>query len=191
MKNLTWNEALDQLKNGNDRFTQDKLEHNHQDSGRRQALSEGQHPFAIILSCADSRVVPELAFDQGLGEIFVVRVAGNVANTSSIASIEYAVANLGVKLIVVMGHESCGAVSAAIGGGDAGPNLNSLISLIEPAVNQSSDKAVSAVVKENVRINAKALIEKSDIISSAVKENDVKVVTAYYNLESGIVDFLI
>jgi carbonic anhydrase len=191
MKNLTWNEALDQLKKGNDRFTQDKLEHNHQDSDRRQALSEGQHPFAIILSCADSRVVPELAFDQGLGELFVVRVAGNVANTSSIASIEYAVANLGVKLIVVMGHESCGAVSAAISGGDAGPNLNSLISLIEPAVNQSSDKAVSAVVKENVRINAKALIDKSDIISSAVKENDVKVVTAYYNLGSGIVDFLI
>ena len=189
MSKLSWSQALDRLKAGNDRFTKDKLEHNQQDSARRQQLREGQHPFAIILGCADSRVVPELAFDVGLGDLFVVSVAGNVANTSSIASIEYAVANLGVKLIVVMGHESCGAVSAAINGGDAGPNLNQLVSLIKPAVGQSKDKSVNAVVKENVRVNAKSLVENSDIISTAINKSDLKIITAYYNLGSGIVDF--
>jgi carbonic anhydrase len=189
MNKLSWSQALSRLKEGNSRFIKDKLEHNHQDADRRQALSTGQHPFAIILSCADSRVVPELAFDQGLGELFVVRVAGNVANTSSVASIEYAVANLGVNLIVVMGHENCGAVTAAIAGGDAGPNLNQLVSLIEPAVKRSSDKAVNAVVRENVRYNAKALYEKSSYISSAIQSGNLKIITAYYNLGSGIIDF--
>lgn len=189
MSNLSSNEALGLLKEGNARFVKDNLQHNKQDSERRAQLSKGQNPFAIILSCADSRVIPEITFDTGLGELFVVRVAGNIANTSSIASIEYAVANLDVKLIAVMGHESCGAVMAAIQGGDAGPNLNHLIAMIEPAVKQSGDGAVSEVVKENARINAKSLIENSDIISAAVKDKHVKVVTAYYNLESGIVDF--
>jgi carbonic anhydrase len=189
MTNLSWEQALDLLKEGNDRFIKDNLEHKRQDSTRRKELREGQHPFAIVLGCADSRVVPELAFDVGLGDLFVVSVAGNVANTSSIASIEYAVAHLGVKLIVVMGHESCGAVTAAIEGGDAGPNLNALISLIEPAVHQSSDRAVDLVVKENVRYNTKVLTEKSEIISKAVNQGDVRIVTAYYNLGSGIVDF--
>jgi carbonic anhydrase len=189
MSNLSSKEALDLLKEGNARFTNDRLQHNKQDSERRAQLSQGQHPFAIILSCADSRVIPEITFDTGLGELFVVRVAGNIANTSSIASIEYAVANLDVKLIAVMGHESCGAVMAAIQGGDAGPNLNHLIAMIEPAVEQSGDSAVSDVVKENARINARLLIDNSNIISKAVDEGNVEIVTAYYNLESGIVDF--
>lgn len=191
MSNLSSIEALEKLKEGNSRFIKNKLEHNNLDPERRAQLCGGQHPFAIILSCADSRVIPEFAFDTGLGELFVVRVAGNVANTSSIASIEYAVANLDVKLIVVMGHESCGAVMAAIKGGDAGPNLNHLVSMIEPALEQSKDKSVPEVVKENARINAKLLINNSYIISNAVKEKNVEIVTAYYNLESGIVDFQI
>ena len=189
MSNLSSTEALDLLKEGNARFTSDSLQHNKQDSERRAQLSQGQHPYAIILSCADSRVIPEVTFDTGLGELFVVRVAGNIANTSSIASIEYAVANLEVKLIAVMGHESCGAVTAAINGGDAGPNLNHLISMIEPAVAQSVKSSVNEVVKENARVNAKLLVDKSEIISKAIKERNVKIVTAYYNLESGIVDF--
>lgn len=189
MSNLSSTEALNRLEEGNARFIKDGLEHNKQDSKRRAELSQGQHPFAIILSCADSRVIPEITFDTGLGELFVVRVAGNIANTSSIASIEYAVANLDVKLIAVMGHESCGAVTAAINGGDAGPNLNHLISMIEPAVTQSDKSSVNEVVKENARVNAKLLVDKSEIISGAVKEKNVKIVTAYYNLESGVVDF--
>ena len=189
MSNLAWNDALDRLKEGNARFVEDKLEQEKTDSSRRKQISAGQDPFAVILSCADSRVVPELAFDVGLGDLFVVRVAGNIANTSSLASIEYAVANLSSKLILVMGHEKCGAVAAALEGVDAGPNLNQLISLIEPAVKQSSDKSVNAVVRENVRLNAESLVADSDIISSAINENDVKIITAYYNLESGVVDF--
>ena len=106
MSNLSSTEALDRLVEGNARFVKDNLQHNKQDSERRTQLSQGQHPFAIVLSCADSRVIPEITFDTGLGELFVVRVAGNIAYTSSIASIEYAVANLDVKLIAVMGHES-------------------------------------------------------------------------------------
>ena len=180
---------MSQLKEGNARFVEDKLEQEKTDSFRRKQISAGQNPFAVILSCADSRIVPELAFDVGLGDLFIVRVAGNVANTSSVASIEYAVANLGSKLILVMGHEKCGAVAAALERVDAGPNLNQLISLIEPAVKKSSDKSVNEVARENVRLNAKSLVADSDIISSAINENDVKIITAYYNLESGVVDF--
>ena len=189
MSNLSSTEALDRLKEGNTRFVKDSLQHSKQDSERRGQLTKGQHPFAIILSCADSRVIPEIAFDTGLGELFIIRVAGNIANTSSIASIEYAVANLDVKLIVVMGHESCGAVTAAISGVDAGPNLNHLISMIEPAVARSDKSSVNEVVKENARLNARLLVDKSQIISGAVKEKNVNIVSAYYNLESGVVDF--
>ena len=189
MSNMSSTEAMERLKEGNSRFAKDKLEHKKQNSERRVQLSAGQHPFAIILSCADSRVIPEITFDTGLGELFVVRVAGNVANTSSIASIEYAVANLDVKLIVVMGHESCGAVMAAIQGGDVGPNLNHLVSMIEPALELPEDSSVNEVVKENARKNANLLLSNSDIISTAVKEKNVEIITAYYNLASGIVEF--
>ena len=189
MDNLSWSEALNRLKEGNARFVSDRLLYKKQDSSRREQTSRGQHPFAIILSCADSRVVPELTFDTGLGELFVVRVAGNVANTSSIASIEYAVANLGVPLIVVMGHEGCGAVTAAIDGSDAGPNLNHLLSMIRPAVDNVEDKSVNTVVKENAKRNAKAIMEKSGIISSAANNSNVKIITGFYHLKSGNVDF--
>ena len=150
--NLSWEEALERLKSGNANFVSDSLDGKLQNSSRRTELESGQHPFAIILSCADSRVVPELAFDTGLGEIFVIRVAGNTANTSSIASIEYAVAHLGVNLIVVLGHESCGAVTAVITGGDNGHNLNHLLAHITPAVAASDDPSVNAVVKVNANL---------------------------------------
>ena len=123
---MTIQEIEQRLIDGNEKFVANKLEGKLQDSNRRESLTKGQEPYAIILSCADSRVVPELAFDAGLGEIFVIRVAGNVANTSSIASIEYAVAHLGSKIIVVLGHQSCGAVTAAVQGGDNGYHLNHL-----------------------------------------------------------------
>jgi len=183
-------EALARLKAGNENFVNDKLDGKLQDSDRRKALENGQDPYAIILSCADSRVVPELAFDKGLGEIFVIRVAGNIANQSSIASIEYAVAHLGVKLIVVLGHESCGAVTAAIGGGDAGKNLNHLLAHITPAVQASEDKAVNSVVKKNAELTAEALVRDSSILKDAAENGGLEIVPAYYNLGSGKVDFL-
>ncbi|MCG8577001.1 MAG: carbonic anhydrase [Flavobacteriales bacterium] len=184
-------EIIARLKSGNEKFVTDKLEGKLQDSARREELTGGQAPHTIVLSCADSRVVPELAFDSGLGELFVVRVAGNVANTSSMASIEYAVAHLGSKVIVVLGHQSCGAVTAAVDGGDNGYNLNHLLSHITPAIAASEQGAeVNEVVKTNAKLNAQELINRSDIIGNAVNNGSVKIVSAYYNLDSGKVDFL-
>ena len=183
-------DALERLKAGNARFVEDKLDGKLQCSERRESLTGGQQPFAIVLSCADSRVVPELAFDTGLGEIFVVRVAGNVANTSSMASIEYAVAHCGSKLIVVLGHEACGAVNAAVAGGDNGYNLNHLLSHIAPALAAcGADAAVATIVKKNAELTAEELKSRSKIIGDAVASGDVKIVPAYYNLGSGKVDF--
>ncbi len=179
------------LKNGNERFVADKLDGKLQDSGRRDELTAGQSPYAIILSCADSRVVPELAFDAGLGELFVVRVAGNVANSSSIASIEYAVAHLNTEVIVVLGHESCGAVSAAMSGGDNGYNLNHLLGHITPALHAAGkDASIAEVVKKNAELTAHELSNRSKIIGDAVESGKVEVLPAYYNLDSGKVDFL-
>ncbi len=187
---MNWEDSLSRLKTGNKNYVLDKLEGKFQDSERRGGLTNGQSPYAIILSCADSRVVPELMFDTGLGEIFVIRVAGNVANTSTIASIEYAIAHLGTKLIVVMGHQSCGAVAAAVEGGDAGPNLNRLISYIQPSVNQlGTDADLADIVKDNAKNSASTIKEKSQIISDAMDQNGAKIITAYYHLDSGQVDF--
>ncbi len=188
---MTIQESLDRLKEGNVRFVTDKLNGKLQNSSRRESITGGQAPYAIILGCADSRVVPELAFDTGLGELFVVRVAGNVANSSSIASIEYAVAHLGSKLIVVLGHQSCGAVTAAVAGGDNGYNLNHLLSHITPAIAASKKGAtVNDVTKKNAELTVGELKNRSEIIGNAINKGDVKVVHAYYNLDSGKVDFL-
>ena len=188
---MTHQESLKRIKEGNDRFVADRLDGKLQDSSRRDNLVGGQEPYAIILSCADSRVVPELAFDAGLGELFVVRVAGNVANSSSIASIEYAVAHCGSKLIVVMGHQSCGAVTAAVAGGDNGEHINHLLAHINPAIKASAtDASITDVVKTNANMTAEELVSKSKIIGDAVASGDVKIVPAYYNLDSGKVDFL-
>ena len=188
---MTSQEIIQRLKDGNARFVADRLDGKLQDSSRRDSLTGGQNPYAIILSCADSRVVPELAFDTGLGEVFVVRVAGNIANSSSIASIEYAVAHIGSKVIVVLGHESCGAVTAAVSGGDNGYNLNHLLSHITPAIAASPEgAAVNDVVKKNAEMNAGELVNRSAIIRDAVNAGKVQIVPAYYNLGSGKIDFL-
>ena len=188
---MTTNDIINRLESGNQRFTTDQLEHGLQDTGRKKSLTGGQKPFAIVLSCADSRVVPELAFDTGLGELFVVRVAGNVANSSSIASIEYAVAHLGCQVIVVMGHESCGAVTAAVQGGDNGYNLNHLLSHIQPALTASGDGAeIADVIKKNAVLNGEELQNRSAIIKNAVESGNLKIVPAYYHLEDGKVELL-
>jgi carbonic anhydrase len=191
MNNLSCTEALALLKEGNQHFVNNKLT-SYKDClmSARNRSATGQKPFAIILSCADSRVVPELAFDVGIGELFVIRVAGNVANKHTVASIEYAVANLGVNLIVVMGHESCGAITAAMKGKDLGTNLNYLMSYIEPAVKASDNNAdINTVVKKNALLTAESLAGKSDIIKSVMNERDLRVYSAFYNLSSGLVDF--
>lgn len=188
---MTSTQIIKRLEKGNARFVKDKNEGGLQDKDRRKELATGQDPWAIVLSCADSRVVPELAFDTGLGELFVLRVAGNVANTSTIASIEYAVAHIGSKVLVVLGHESCGAVTAAVGGGDNGYNLNHLLSHITPAISAcKKGAAVNTVVKKNAELTVDALKNRSEIIANAVKKRKLKIVPAYYNLKTGKVDFL-
>jgi carbonic anhydrase len=174
---------------GNNRYIEDK-EDLKSDALLRQKLTDGQHPFAIVLSCADSRVVPEMIFDCNIGELFVVRVAGNIANSSSIASIEYAVANIGCELIVVLGHESCGAVTATIKGGDNGKNLNHLCSFISPSIELAEDDQVNSVVKANAKYNAELLVKNSEIISGFVSSGKLKIQPAYYSLAKGKVDFL-
>ena len=183
--------VIERLKTGNAHFVEDKLDGKLQDSGRRVSLTHKQDPHAIILSCADSRVVPELAFDAGLGELFVIRVAGNVTNISSVASIEYAVANLGTPVLVVMGHENCGAVTAAINGGDNGPNINTLLGYINPAIEAAGKEAgVNDVVKKNALMMAESVLEKSVILREAVEKGTLKIIPAYYHLDSGEVEFL-
>ena len=147
-------------------------------------------PFAVVLGCADSRVVPEIVFDTDLGELFTVRVAGNVASTSAIASIEFAVSQLNVKVVLVKGHSGCGAVTAAVEGGDHGPNLNKLITHIVPAIEQNPGQNVDEVVKANARINAEELIKRSAIIAEAVNEGQLKIFPTFYHLESGEIEFL-
>jgi carbonic anhydrase len=184
------NEIIKWLKDGNKRFVSDTSVKKLRDSTRRELLAGGQSPFAAILGCADSRVVPEIVFDTDLGELFTVRVAGNVASISAIASIEFAVAQLNIKVILVKGHSNCGAVTAAVGGGDHGYNLNKLITHILPAIEQTPGRNVDEVVKANAKINAEELIKRSTIIAEAVEKGKLKIYPAFYHLESGEVEFL-
>ena len=187
---MTIQECLNRLKEGNDRFVADRLDGKLQDSSRRGSLIGGQEPYAIILSCADSRVVPEIVFDTGLGELFTVRVAGNVANIASLASIEYAVAVLKVTIVLVQGHTSCGAVQAAVDGGDLGYNLNLLLTHIAPAVEQTPGGNIDEIIKKNGELNAEELVKRSAILSEAVKSGQLKIVPTFYHLDSGEVEFL-
>ena len=184
------NEIIKWLKDGNQRFVSDTTVKKIRNSTHRELLAGGQSPLAVVLGCADSRVVPEIVFDTDLGELFTVRVAGNVASISAIASIEFAVAQLNVKVVLVKGHSGCGAVTAAVDGGDHGHNLNKLITHILPAIEQNPGRSVDEVVKSNARINAEELIKRSTIIAEAVKKNQLKIYPAFYHLESGEVEFL-
>ena len=192
--NLDSEAALQELIEGNDRYALDHVEHPHEGSQRRVDLSIAQHPFAIVLGCADSRVFPELIFDQGVGDLFVLRVAGNVADDAVIASIEFAVEHLGTRLVVVLGHERCGAVMAAIGHAFSEGKLNSLIKYIEPAVQAgqeaNGDCVVSDTVKAHVNLMVKEIESTVPILSHEVKNGNLKIVPAYYRLATGKVEFL-
>src|SRR5262249_21918335 len=138
---VTSAQALERLKAGNDRFSDDKTGERKIGKDRREELAKGQHPFAVILTCADSRVAPELVFDTGLGDLFVLRVAGNVTDPAVIGSIEYAVEHLHAPLIVVMGHEACGAVKAALGGQPLPGDLGTLIKMVRAGRDLPKDPA--------------------------------------------------
>lgn len=191
--------ALEELKLGNKRFVEGKATHGLADPARRKELAQGQHPSTIVLSCSDSRVPPELVFDKGLGELFTVRVAGNVLGAATVASIEYAVEHLGAKLVLILGHESCGAVKAALStplGKSAGsPDLDALISTLKPNLRDfgreiaSEDKVLRKPVMTNVDAVGARLLQRSRIIRKRVEEGKLAVVHGIYGLESGLVDF--
>ena len=185
------------IKNGNARFTSGHLRRDGQSKKDIARLAEGQKPHTIVLSCSDSRVPPELALDQKLGELFVVRTAGEALNDNAIGSIEYALEHLGSRLIVVMGHTSCGAVKAAlatIDGADAGsPALNGLVRDIHPRLQSFKGRRPSSHVHDESWANANGVVQdllaRSTIVSAAIQTGKVKIVPALYDLETGKVDF--
>ncbi len=185
--------ALQQLLDGNKRFVDTSLTHPNQDSERRIALGDGQAPFAAVLACADSRVPPEVLFDQGLGDLFVVRVAGNILNDQLLGSLEYAAAHLDTPLIVVLGHTNCGAIGAVAQGAKLEGHIASLIPAIQPAVDKVRDQEgdlTDNAAREVARMTAIQLQESQPIIANLVKEGKLKVVPAFYELESGEVSLL-
>lgn len=185
--------SLQALAAGNKRYVSSRVNGPHRSAKRRTEVATGQKPFAAILSCADSRVPPELVFDQGLGDLFTVRVAGNVPTDDVIASLEYAVSHLGPKLIVVLGHERCGAVDAAIKGGAPEGHLATLLDPIKPAVestkNQPGDKLDNAI-RANVRNVVQSLKSSHPILAEKVESGAIKVVGARYDLDTGAVELL-
>jgi len=193
-------EALKRLMDGNLHFIANQLTiKDSSGPGTRQALAAGQKPYAIILSCSDSRVPPEIIFDKGLGEIFVVRVAGNIPDPIILGSIEYAAEHFGCPLIMVLGHKRCGAVSAAVESqGHPHGNIGAIIEAITPAVEQArkdargADKAdlVESAIDNNIKLVAKSLIRRSQVIRSLVDSGKVRIIGAKYDLDDGTVRLL-
>jgi len=187
-------EAIAKLKEGNGRYASGKLQHPGQTTERRSELTKSQHPFAVIVSCSDSRVPPEIVFDQGLGDLFVVRVAGNVIDDHGLGSIEYAVDHLGARLIVVLGHQSCGAVKAAketIAAKSKAPgHIQSLVTAIQPAVEATAKSDLGATVEANVKNVVQALRRSTPILKPKVDSGEVQIIGGYYSLDTGAVTFL-
>lgn len=185
--------AQQKLIDGNKRYVDAKPSHPNQTAQHRSEVAKGQHPFAAIVSCADSRVPPEILFDQGLGDLFVIRLAGNILNDAALGSLEYAVEHLGVKYIMVLGHERCGAVDATLKGGEAPGHIGSLVNAIRPAVekakNQPGDPLDNAV-RANVTMVVQQLKSSEPILEGRVKKGDLTVVGARYDLDDGVVAIL-
>jgi len=182
-------EAIQELTAGNERFMAGKLSSFDLDLKiLREKTVEKQEPFAAILSCADSRVPVELIFDQGIGHLFVARVAGNMVTPEIIGSLEYGVAVLGVKAIMVLGHGKCGAVSAAMKGQEVPGQISALYQHMMPAIREIED--IESAVKANARFQAQLLRESSTVIAKAIKDDQVRVAAGYYDLGSGRVTVL-
>lgn len=185
--------ALKLLKAGNKRFVEGKSQKPHQDLQRIKEVASGQKPFAIIVGCSDSRVPSEIIFDQGLGDLFIVRTAGQVSSFASWGSIEFANAVLGANLIVVMGHTKCGAVAAACKIPDVPGHIVTLINAIKPAAEIAKTlpgDEVENAVKLNVAMQVEQLTKLEPVLAKAVKSGALKIVGAVYNLDTGVVEFL-
>ncbi|NNC78349.1 MAG: carbonic anhydrase [Woeseiaceae bacterium] len=194
-------EALERLQAGNRRFASNQLTLDINDDVRRK-LVEGQAPFAIILGCSDSRVPTEVVFDQGIGDLFVIRIAGNIVQPSQIGSVEFAAQSFGCRLVVVLGHTGCGAVEATIAElnqptTSQSKNIASIVGRIQPAIESlfdrraqmTADQLMQRAVRENVRYSANALRHGSKIIEMLIDDAGLQIVGAEYSLETGVVDF--
>lgn len=196
-------DALDRLRDGNRRFAAgETATPSLSSAAKRVALVAGQNPFAIILGCSDSRVPAELVFDQGFGDLFVIRVAGNVVAPSQVGSVEFAASRFGTQLVVVMGHSQCGAVIATLEelqgrGTSQSRNLRSIVNRVRPAVetvlagrrDQDPDALLREAVRANVRASVNHLRRGSELLERLIEETGLLVVGAEYSLETGVVDF--
>lgn len=193
--NLNPETALTVLKEGNQRFVKNlKTQRNHLDLV--EETSEGQYPFAVVLSCIDSRVPAELVFDQGIGDIFSVRIAGNIVNEDILGSIEYGCAVAGSKIVTVLGHSKCGAVTAACNGVELG-NITTLLSKIQPAVelvktsiDEFNAEAIQTVSDTNVKLAIENIRKESPILKEMEDNGEIKIVGAMYHVENGIVQWI-
>ena len=196
-------EALERLREGNRRFVSDvRSRDTLTNQVRRNALAVGQEPFAIILGCSDSRVPAEIVFDQGLGDLFVIRVAGNIVASSQVDSVEFAAARFGTRLVVVLGHSQCGVVLATLEElqqptDNQSRNLRSIVGRVRPSVEallqtelrRDPDALVVQAVRANIRASADHLRHGSEVLEQLIQSNGLLVVGAEYSLESGVVDF--
>lgn len=186
-------QALKDLTQGNIRYSSQAPAHPNQTQPRRTETAKGQHPFAVIVGCSDSRVPPEIIFDQGIGDLFVIRAAGNVVDDVGLGSIEYAVEHLHVPLIVVLGHEKCGAVDATVKGGDPGGHIRSLVDAIKPAVEQVKGQpgdVLDNAVRSQVKMVVHQLKTSKPILEERVLSGDLKIIGARYDLDDGVVTIL-
>ena len=187
---------LDKLKAGNEKFVSGHPEHPHETTNRIKKLKNEQHPFVVLVSCSDSRMPPELIFDQGLGDVFSIRTAGNVIGDYELGSIEYAVEHLHCKLIVVLGHENCGAIQAYATSGNEkhDDHIQSLVNYIaaeeeEKIIPDSLRSNIDILVKANIAHGVNVLKSSTPILKSLIGNNEIKIIGAYYDLDSGKVLF--
>ena len=184
-------DALKRLQKGNRRFVKEQLLHPNRTGERRLSLVEGQSPYAVIVTCSDSRVVPEVIFDEGLGDLFVIRVAGNVIDSTELESIEYAVDHLQPVIVVVMGHERCGAVDAVVK--EQIQDIPVIAALIEPSVKKAKSLQAKNLLKSSIELNAlrmHKLVFNSPVVEKKVQTKSVAIHAAYYNMQTGVVEFL-
>jgi carbonic anhydrase len=196
-------EALERLRDGNRRFAAGlRSPDTGTDEARRRELATGQEPFAIVLGCSDSRVPAEIVFDQGLGDLFVIRIAGNIVAPSGIGSVEFAAARFGTRLVVVLGHSRCGAILATLEelrrpSEDQSPGLRAIVDRIRPAVEpllatelaQQADALVQQAVRANIRASTHHLRHGSELLEQLILNEGLVIVGAEYSLETGVVDF--
>lgn len=184
---------LEKLQQGNERYVNSATVCHKDWTAKRAALVDNQKPFAIIVSCSDSRVPPEIIFDQTLGHLFVVRIAGNIVDDFAIGSIEYGVSVLGAKLIVILGHAGCGAVDAALKGMKFDNHIQEILDDIHPAivaVKEKSGNSLELAIKQNVRNVEKTLKASKPVLAKLFAEGDLKIEGGYYHLDTGKVEFL-